>query len=89
MRPTRHKSFGFLLFMLILGMIIGTAVGEAIGHIVPDGVVKSFFLAAADPSFGPVTVNLVAFTFTFGFSLKINLIAVLGVFATVYLFRWY
>ncbi len=89
MRPTRHKSFGFLLFMIVLGMIVGSAIGEAIGHILPGGVVKNFFLASADPSVGPVTVNLVAFTFTLGFSLKIHLIAVLGVVATVYLFRWY
>ncbi|MGH2570988.1 MAG: DUF4321 domain-containing protein [bacterium] len=85
----RHKSFWFLLFMVVLGMIVGTAVGEAIGLILPDGVVKNFFLRSVAASVGPATVNLVAFTFTLGFSLKINLMSVLGVVVSSYLFRWY
>jgi uncharacterized membrane protein len=85
----RHKSFGFLLFMIVLGMIVGTAVGEAIGLVLPDGVVKNFFLRSVTTSLGPATVDLVAFTFTLGFSLNINLMAVLGVVVSIYLFRWY
>ena len=85
----KHKSFGFLLFMIILGMIVGTAIGEAIGLVLPDGVVKNFFLRSVTTSLGPATVDLVAFTFTLGFSLNINLMAVLGVVLAIYLFRWY
>jgi len=85
----RHKSFGFLLFLVILGMIVGTAIGEAIGLVLPNGVVKDFFLRSVEASLGPATVNLVAFTFTLGFSLKVNLMAVLGVVVSIYLFRWY
>jgi hypothetical protein len=85
----RHKSFWFLLFMVVLGMIVGTAVGEAIGLVLPEGVVKNFFLRSVTASIGPATVNLVAFTFTIGFSLKVNLMAVLGVVVSSYLFRWY
>ena len=83
----RHKSFGFLLFMIILGMIVGTAIGEAIGLMLPDGVVKSFFLRSVTTSLGPATVDLVAFTFTLGFSLNVNLMAVLGGVLAIYLFR--
>jgi uncharacterized membrane protein len=85
----RHKSFWFLLFMVVLGMVLGTAVGEAIGLILPDGVVKNFFLRSVSASIGPATLNLVAFTFTLGFSLKVNLMGVLGVVVSSYLFRWY
>lgn len=85
----RHKSFGFLLFMILLGLILGTAIGEAIGLVLPEGVVKSFFLRSVATTLGPATVDLVAFTFTLGFSLKINLMAVLGVVLSIYLFRWY
>ena len=85
----RHKSFWFLLFMVVLGMVLGTAVGEAIGLILPDGVVKNFFLRSVNASIGPATLNLVAFTFTLGFSLKVNLMGVLGVVVSSYLFRWY
>ena len=85
----RQKSIGVLVVMVILGMILGTAVGEGIGHLLPDGVVKDFFLSAVNTGLGPTTVDLVAFTFTLGFSLKINVMAVLGVVFATYLFRWY
>jgi hypothetical protein len=75
--------------MVVLGMIVGTAVGEAIGLVLPEGVVKNFFLRSVSASIGPATVDLVAFTFTIGFSLKVNLMAVLGVVVSSYLFRWY
>jgi hypothetical protein len=38
---------------------------------------------------GPATVNLVALSFTVGFTVKINLMAVLGVVFATYLLRWY
>ena len=85
----RQKSLGVLIVMLILGMIVGTAIGEAIGLVLPEGVVKDFFLRSVTAGVGPATVNLVAFTFTLGFSLKVNLMAVLGVVLATYLFRWY
>jgi hypothetical protein len=78
-----------LVFMVVLGAIVGTAVGEAIGLILPDGVVKEFFLRSVAFAVGPATIDLVAFTFTVGFSVKINLMAVLGVVFATYLFRWY
>ena len=65
------------------------AVGEAIGLVLPDGVVKDFFLRSVEASIGPATVDLVAFSFTLGFSLNVNLMAVLGVVLATYLFRWY
>jgi hypothetical protein len=52
-------------------------------------VVKEFFLRSVVASFGPGTVNLVAFTITLGFSLKVNVMAVLGMILAAYLFRWY
>ena len=85
----RQKSAGILIVMIVLGMIVGTAVGEGIGLILPDGVVKNFFLRSVTASVGPATVDLVAFSFTLGFSLKVNIMAVLGVVFATYLFRWY
>ncbi|MDP6529848.1 MAG: DUF4321 domain-containing protein [Gemmatimonadota bacterium] len=85
----RHRSPGILVFGIILGLLIGAIVGEAIGLILPDGVVKEFFLLSVGTSVGPATVNLVALSFTVGFTVKINLMAVLGVVFATYLLRWY
>jgi hypothetical protein len=75
--------------MIVLGIVIGSAVGEAIGHVLPEGVVKNFFLEHATTGFGPTPINLVAFTITIGISIKVNIMAVLGVVLATYLFRWY
>lgn len=85
----RQKSVKVLVVMVVLGMILGTAVGEGIGHLLPPGVVKDFFLNSVSTSVGPATIDVVAFAFTLGFSLKVNVMAVLGVVFATYLFRWY
>lgn len=86
---SRKKSLGFIVLVLVLGALIGTAIGEVIGLILPAGVVHDFFLKAVTPEFGPATLNLVLFTITFGFTLKLNLIGVVGIFIAAYLVRWY
>jgi hypothetical protein len=85
----RQKSFKILFFLVMLGMIVGSALGEAIGHLLPDGVVKAFFLESVAWGFGPTPLNLVAFTSTIGFSFDVNVMAVLGIAFAAYLFRWY
>jgi len=85
----RQKSPRVLVVLLIVGMIVGTAIGEAVAIVLPDGVVKEFFLRSVSASIGPATVDLVAFSFTLGLAIKVNLMAVLGIVLATYLFRWY
>jgi hypothetical protein len=86
---TRQKRIGILIVMVVFGMILGTALGEAIAVLLPEGVVKEFFLRSVVASIGPGTLNLVAFSITFGMSFKVNVMAVLGMILAAYLFRWY
>ena len=86
---TRQKRIGILIVMVVFGMIIGTALGEAIAVLLPEGVVKEFFLRSVLASIGPGTLNLVAFSITFGMSFKVNVMAVLGMILAAYMFRWY
>lgn len=85
----KQKSPKVLALLVLLGLVLGSALGRGIGHVLPDGVVKRFFLESVTASLGPATVDLVAFSFTIGFSLTINVLAILGVIFAVYLFRWY
>jgi hypothetical protein len=75
--------------MIVFGILLGTAVGEAVAVLLPEGVVKEFFLRSVVASLGPGTLNLVAVSITLGLSLKVNIVAVLGMILAVYLFRWY
>ncbi len=85
----QKKSAGAVLLILILGALIGTIFGEVIGLILPDGVVKDFFIRSIKPGFELKDFNLLVFKFTLVFSLKLNIISVLGVALAAYILRWY
>jgi hypothetical protein len=84
----RKKSPGFYLVIIILGSIIGTVLGEVIGLILPEGVVKQFFLKSASFGIGPAPLDLLVISLTFGFALNINIVGILGIIIIAYLLRW-
>jgi len=85
----RKRSPGILILFLLLGAIIGSALGQLIAFIMPDGVVKQFFIRSATIGFDPITVNLGFINFTFGFNLILNVIGVVGIAFAAYILRWY
>lgn len=85
----RRRSLGYIALVLLLGAIIGTALGEIIALILPAGVVEQFFLRSAKVGFNPVSLNLGVFTITFGLTLKLNIIGIIGIAVTAYILRWY
>ena len=85
----RERSISFIILILFLGAIIGTALGELIGFLLPEGVVEQFFLRSALFGFEPFNVNLGVFTFTLGFTFRLNIIGIIGIAFTAYILRWY
>ncbi|MFZ0392081.1 MAG: DUF4321 domain-containing protein [Calditrichia bacterium] len=84
----RKKSIGWILVIILLGALIGSALGEVLALVLPAGVVKEFFLRAAVLGVGPATLNLIIFTLTLGFHIKINVIGVIGIILAAYFLRW-
>jgi len=84
----RKKSIAFVVIVIILGALIGSALGEIIAYVVPGGVVKDFFLKSVSASLGPGTLDIIILTFTLGFSIKLNIIGVFGIFIAAYILRW-
>lgn len=85
----RKKPLGLILIILFLGSIIGTALGELIGFVLPEGVVKQFFLRSVMFGFDPITINLGIINFTLGFNFILNVIGITGIAFAAYLLRWY
>jgi hypothetical protein len=74
---------------LFLGIVVGTVLGEAIGLVLPEGkLIRDVFVNATDLHVGPVHVDLVVFSFTLGFSLRVNLMSVIGIFAVLMFLRY-
>ncbi|MCK6621851.1 MAG: DUF4321 domain-containing protein [Calditrichaceae bacterium] len=84
----RKKSLGFYVIIIILGSVVGSVLGDIVGLLLPEGVVKQFFMQSAGFGVGPALFDLKVITFTLGFSLNINIIGVLGIFMVAYFLRW-
>ena len=80
---------GKLVLVILLGAMLGTLLGDLIGLVLPDGVVRQFFITSWTLEVGPATLNAVLFSLTLGFTYKINLIGFIGIGIAIYILRWY
>lgn len=86
----RRRPLALVTLILFLGIVMGTVVGEAVGLILPEGkVVRDVFVNATELHVGPLHVDLVVFSFTLGFSLRVNLMSALGIFVVFVFLRYY
>jgi hypothetical protein len=93
----KERNFLTLVLVVIVGILIGSYLGTLIG-LIPGGpnVVKTFFTYNFI-SFGigdfvnnkPLLIDLDAIKFQLGFQLKFNLLSIIGIFVSLYFFRWY
>ncbi|MDR2578709.1 MAG: DUF4321 domain-containing protein [Chitinispirillales bacterium] len=97
--PLKDKKLGTLILVVLLGVIIGAYL-NAFLLMLPggDNVVKTFFTytipfgiggfdEAGNPS--PYMLDLYAIRFQIGFQFRFSLLSILGVFMSLYFFRWY
>ena len=85
----RTRPLGILIIMLVVGSVLGSLFGGLMGVILPDGVVRDFFVTGFQPQFGPLTVDLGVIGVTLGFKLRVTVASVLGIMLAVHIFRWY
>ena len=84
-----NKPILLAVYTLTLGAIVGTLVGEILGFILPEGVVKQFFLLSKTLSVGPGTLNIIMLQLTLGLSITLNVISLIGIAIAYYLLRWW
>lgn len=84
------RRIGMVALVFFLGVVLGSVVGELIGLLLPDGnVIRELFVSGKEFRVGPAHIDLIVFTFTVGFSLKVNLVSVLGIIVVAFLLRVY
>lgn len=84
----KRKNLGLIIVIVFIGALIGSALGEVVAYLIPNGVVKQFFLKSVSASFGPGTMNIIILTITFGLTLKLNIMGVIGILIAAYILRW-
>ena len=85
----RKRNLSYILLIIISGAAIGTALSILIGFIVPEGVVKDFFLTSKPLGWEPFTMNLQIFTVTTGFTIDISIVSILGMLVAWYFLRYF
>ena len=87
------KGISRLALYILVGVIVGGVAGELIGllfgYFMPGSMVEKFFLESFTYTFPPATLPVVIFSVTFGFTLKVNVISILGIGFATYFYRWF
>ena len=89
----KDKPLGVLILVVVIGLIIGSVLGQAIGSLLPESTPKTFLLGSYCPSFGfdqgPLLIDLYVIKFKLGLKFTFNIIGLIGLAISVYIFRWY
>ena len=91
------RSLALIALTLFVGAMAGTLTGELFGWILPEGVVKDFFLTSVTFDLaslvgnesGVIVLDLIMFTLKFGLSLKINFTSIIGLASAYYFLRYF
>ena len=92
----KKRSWGYITLGLVAGALIGSLLGSLLGWILPEGVVKDFFLLGVSFDLaglvgnesGVIVIDLIIVTFKFGLSIAFNFTSLIGL-ATAYYFLRY
>ena len=94
--PLKEKRISTLILVVLTGILIGSYLNSIVQMLpVGNNVVKMFFTSSIPIGVGdfvhnkPVLIDLNAVKFQFGFMFRFSLLSVIGVFVSLYLFRWY
>ncbi|MBD0316052.1 MAG: DUF4321 domain-containing protein [Nitrospiraceae bacterium] len=83
-----RKSPWILVIFLLIGGLLGGILGEVLHVMAPQGTIQSIFSTHFTPGINPpLTLDLILVKLTFGFSIKVNILSILGMFVGVYLYK--
>ena len=90
------RSISVIILILFFGTLFGTLIGELLAFLLPDSVVKEFFLKSIDFNLGGlvgsetgvITLDLIMLSIQFGLTLTFNFTSIIG-FASAYYFLRY
>tara|TARA_B100000424_G_scaffold41924_1_gene28405 strand:- start:4671 stop:4958 length:288 start_codon:yes stop_codon:yes gene_type:complete len=91
------RSLGIVVLILFFGTLIGTLIGELLGWILPDSVVREFFLRSVEFSLnglsadesGVISLDFVMFSIQFGLQLTFNFTSIIGLAIAYYFLRYF
>ena len=86
------KSISFLFLVFVIGMLLGTILSLLISTLLPEGVVKDFFLIEKSIGWGHNSDNWADFgflRFKTGLIIDLSILSILGFFVSWYFLRYF
>ena len=77
-----QRGIGLVILVVLAGLVVGSLLGELVGSLLPAGNARELLTLTRGPMIGlmpPATVDLRFLAMTFGLSVKVNLVGVIGV----------
>ncbi|MFQ6606960.1 MAG: DUF4321 domain-containing protein [Fidelibacterota bacterium] len=91
-----RKTLGFVLLVILIGAMLGSLLGSGLAYILPEGVVKEFFLRSVDFSLGgllglddAIKIDLLVVQLIIGLKISLNFAAIFGLAAAYYFLRYF
>ncbi len=93
----KKRSWGYITLGLVFGALIGSLIGSLLGWVLPEGVVKDFFLLGVSFDLaglvgnesGVIIIDLIIVTFKFGLSIAFNFTSLIGLATAYYFLRFF
>ena len=92
----KNRDISLIAIGLLIGAIIGGVIGNLMGWMLPEGVVKDFFLTSFNIDIGSVgnqngviVIDLKIITLKFGLALSLNFTSVIGIATSYYILRFF
>ena len=89
MSSNNKRTVKFIFLILFFGIIAGSILSMLLGFILPEGVVKDFFLMYQELGWQRTTINLGAVKITTGFTFEISVCSLIGLFMSWYFLRYF
>ena len=92
MQTSQKRSIAFIFLVFFIGIITTAILGQLIGGMLPEGVVKEFFLTSRSIGWGMQPnnwIDLFVIRFKTGLFIDINVVSFLGMVIAWYFLRYF
>ena len=92
MQANQKHNMAFIFLVLIIGIIISSILSQLVGGILPEGVVKEFFLTSRSIGWGIQPnnwIDLFVVRFKTGVFIDISVVSLLGIVIAWYFLRYF